>query len=254
MGRVGPLVPLVLLAGVVVGCGVPPAPVAPASTNRLSDPDKVRAADVSVLFVGNSHTNSHDLPGLVADLLRSRRPERTVYTHVVWVGFLEDLPGTAAAEEVDTRPWKHVVLQAQKESKSGRVRYSTAAGEEFARRGIGRGAAVHFYAEWGLQDTPGHGARIEQVYREMAAASGAGVAPVGRAWDLALAARPDLPLYATDGNHQSELGAFLTACVLAGRIGGDDPTAYATFPYPSASAADREFLAGKAAEALAAAP
>ena len=36
----------------------------------------------------------------------------------------------------------------------------------------------------------------------------------GEMADLALAEKPDLRLYEADGNHQSSLGAFLTACIL----------------------------------------
>src|SRR4051794_15133104 len=55
-----------------------------------SDVEKVRDADVSILFVGNSHTMMHDVPGLVARMIQFRQPEKRVYTHFVWVGFLED--------------------------------------------------------------------------------------------------------------------------------------------------------------------
>jgi hypothetical protein len=85
----------------------------------------------------------------------------------------------------------------------------------------------------------------------MARAAGVQVAPVGRAWDLALSRRPDLPLHSADGNHQSRLGAFLTACVLCGRLTGESPADLASFPYPGANEKDRRFLADAAAKALA---
>jgi hypothetical protein len=218
-----------------------------------SDPDKVRAADYSVLFVGNSHTTFHGLPDLVGEMIRFRHPDKTVYTHTQVVVFLEDAanqPGVR--EEIETRPWKAVVLQAQKISVSGKVDYPRDAGIALATRARERGAAVLFYSEWGLQGKEGDGERNEEIYRAMADEAGVGVAAVGRAWDLALAGRPDLPLYSPDGNHQSALGAFLTACVLVGRITGDSPAALAEFPYPHASAEDRKFLAEVAAKSLAA--
>jgi hypothetical protein len=216
-----------------------------------SDPEKVRSADVSVLFVGNSHTSLHDLPNLVGEMIRFRHPEKTVYSHFVGVSFLEDVAHDARCkEEIESRPWKHLVLQAQKESKSGRFQYSQAEGIEVAKLGKTRGAAVTFFAEWGVKDVAGHGPRIEKVYQEMAAAAGARVAPVGRAWDLALSARPDLPLHEADGNHQTALGAFLTACVLFGRLTDESPAALAPFPYPEVTDADREFLADAAVKAL----
>lgn len=240
------------LIALTAGCGTPPPPVY-VSTGGASDAERVRSADVSILFVGNSHTSFHDLPTLVGELIRFRHPEKVVYSHVIGVGFLEDLAANPAGRtELDTRPWKHVVLQAQKESRSGKHEYSTAEGVAFARQGKERGAAVCFYAEWGVKDVPDHTRRIEAVYRRMAEESGAGVAPVGRAWELALAERPELELYSADGNHQTAVGAFLTACVLVGRITGESPADLGAFPYQHANEADRKFLAAKAAAALAA--
>jgi hypothetical protein len=145
----------------------------------------------------------------------------------------------------------YLVLQGQKESKSGRFQYSQAEGIEVAKLGKARGATVIFFAEWGLKDLVGHGPRIEKVYQEMATAAGARVAPVGRAWDLALSARPDLLLHAADGNHQTALGAFLTACVLFGQLTDESPAALVPYSYPGVSGADRKFLADAAVKALA---
>ncbi|HUR53168.1 MAG TPA: hypothetical protein VMZ71_03495 [Gemmataceae bacterium] len=249
-GRVLAVTVLALTVGCGSDRGSPDRPNA-AGTSAGSDPEKVRAADVSILFVGNSHTSMHDLPDLIGKMIRFRHPEKTVYSHVVGVGFLEDVArNPQCREEIESRPWKFVVLQAQKESKSGKARYSTAEGVDVAKLGKARGTAVVFYAEWGLRDVPGHGPRIEQVYDEMAAASGARVAPVGRAWDIALDARPELPLFDADGNHQSAVGAFLTASVLFGQITGESPATLAAFPSEVVNVADRKFLAATAAKAL----
>ena len=47
--------------------------------------------------------------------------------------------------------------------------------------------------------------------------------PVGPAWEAALEARPDLPLYARDGIHPSALGVYLTACVFYASLSGESP-------------------------------
>jgi hypothetical protein len=97
----------------LAGCGAPPSsPTAARSPGGQSDPEKVRAADVSILFVGNSHTMSHDLPKLVCEMIRFRHPEKSVYAHVVGVMFLDDVAHSPTCrEEIDTRPWKFVVLR-----------------------------------------------------------------------------------------------------------------------------------------------
>jgi hypothetical protein len=245
----------VLLALSLTGCGreTPPAAGgAPGVTvGGEPDADRVRAADVSVLFVGNSHTASQDLPNLVCKMIQFRHPERTVVAHVVGVGFLDDtVRDPRCREEIESRPWKFVVLQAQRISASGIHEYSRAEGIDLAKRAKARGTAAVFFSEWGLRTVADNGPRHEAIYTEMARAADARVAPVGRAWALALTKRPDLPLYAADGNHEDALGAFLTACVLVGRLTGESPAALAAFPYPNTNEADRKVLADAAAAAI----
>jgi hypothetical protein len=247
-----------LIAFTLVGCGqrepaptVHTAPPLVLAKNLVElDPETVRTADVSILFVGNSHTSMHDLPNLVCEMIRFRRPGKTVVSQFVGVSHLDDLAADPSGRRtLDAHPWKHVVLQAQKISASGRFQYSRTAGIDFAKRAKSQGANVVFFAEWGLKGDPANGPRHEAIYREMAEQTGAEVAAVDRAWVLALAERPDLPLHESDGNHQSHVGAFLTACVLYGRLTGNDPTELATFPEPLIAEADRRFLAEIAGKA-----
>jgi hypothetical protein len=242
--RIVPGVVALLLAG--CASGTPPA----VSHGAGSDAEKVRAADVSILFVGNSHTSSQDLPNLVCEIIRFRHPGKTVYSYVVSVAFLENTAHEPRCrDEIESRPWKFVVLQGQKISVSGREEYSRTEGIDIAKLAKARGATVLFFSEWGLRGVSGDGPRQEKVYQEMAREAGVGVAGVARAWDLALAERPELPLYATDGNHQSPVGAFLTAAFLYARLTGESPAPLASFPYPHVNEADRKFLADTAARA-----
>lgn len=245
---------LLIAALLLIGCSRQPGATTQVAVavGSESDPDKARSSDVSILFVGNSHTGSHDLPNLVCKMIQFQHPEKTTYSHVIGVAFLEDVArNPMVQDEIKSRPWKHVVLQAQKISVSGKQEYSRKEGIDIAKLAKGRGAAVVFYPEWGLKGVAGDGPRQEKVYIEMAREAGVTVAPVARAWDLALAARPELPLHDADGNHQSTTGAFLTACVLCGRITGESPAPLAGFPYPHVNEADRKFLAETAAKAIA---
>jgi hypothetical protein len=215
--------------------------------------DTLRDADFSVLFVGNSHTMMHDMPDLVARMIRFRHPDKKVYTHFVWVGFLEDAAGESKCKQaIESRPWNHVVLQAQKVSASGRVDYSKQEGIDIAKLAKARGSSVLFFAEWGLRGVPDNGPRHEKIYGEMARASGAKVAPVGRAWDLALAERPGMELHSPDGNHQSGKGAFLTGCVLYGRLMSESPAPLAGFAHAELDEKDRKLMTAAAVRALAA--
>ena len=236
----------------LVGCGQPSAPPATASfaeSHASSDTTSLAKADVRILFIGNSHTTHHNLPDLVCRMIRHAQPGKTVAHHVVGVSHLDDASTNPQLNaEIEFRPWTHVVLQAQKVSMSGKYRYSTSEGIDLARRAKAKGAAVSFFAEWARKGEVDERERTETIYDEMAKASGASVIPVGRAWDAALAKRPDLPLHDADGNHESARGAFLTACVIAGRLSGASPAPFQTIEFADLSAADRTFLAGMAGQ------
>ncbi len=206
-------------------------------------------ADINILFVGNSHTQYHNLPEIVRDMVKFLHPKKTVRVRAIGVTFLEDAATQPECRTaIETAQWNYIVLQAQKISQSGRYNYSKAEGIDIARLGKKHGASVFFYSEWGVVGIPDHTARIEKIYQEMADASGAQVVPVGRAWDFALAERPTLPLYQPDGNHQTELGAFLTACTLTSAILKESPAPLAAFPYAPAKEANRKLLANAAAK------
>ena len=185
-------------------------------------------------------------------MIQFRHPDKRVYSHVIGVAYLEDVVRDPRCNgEIESRPWKHVVLQAQKISASGKYDYSRKEGIDIARLAKARGAKVFFFSEWGLRGVEGDGAKQEKVYQEMARASETQVAVIGRAWDIALAERPDMPLHDSDGHHQSAVGAFLTACVLFGHITGESPASLASFPYMEMDEKDRKFLADVAAKAIA---
>jgi hypothetical protein len=233
------------------GVGVQAVGMGVGAAGGPSDPEKVRSADYSVLFIGNSHTMFHDLPALVGRMIESRHPGKAVYLHTLGVSFLEDVARVPDFQkEIETRQWKSVVLQAQKISASGKFDYSRKEGIEFARLARAKGADVYFFVEWGRKGVVGDGTNQEKVYREMAAAAEARIAPISRAWDLALGERPDLPLYEFDGNHESAIGAFLTACVLYGCITGESPAPLAAFEHQGMNLTDRGYLARAAAKAL----
>jgi len=50
-------------------------------------------ADINILFVGNSHTQMHNLPELVREMIQFRHPKKTVRVHAIWVSLLEKVAG-----------------------------------------------------------------------------------------------------------------------------------------------------------------
>lgn len=55
-------------------------------------------------------------------------------------------------------------------------------------------------------------------YEMFASALVAAVAPVGMAWWMSLAERPDIVLYQADGSHPSREGSYLAAAVITATL------------------------------------
>lgn len=218
-----------------------------------------QAADIAVLFFGNSHTHAHNVPGLVGAMLEFANPGKTV--------LVVDAPGVLFLDErmldassttlLDGRKWTHLVLQAQRYSSSGTVNYPTSQAEDWVRRARAKGTVPVMFPEWpraGVNETE----RIWALYGGIAQRAGACIAPVPMAFDRAKTALPDLELHASDGNHSSPQGALLAAyliyATLSGRSPADLPTLLVSAVHESAQArlrtmAAASLAAGPAAQA-----
>ncbi len=177
-------------------------------------------SNTRILFLGNSHTGNYDVPLMVKNLLLSHSIPGTVETRFIGGGFLEDIyrnPQTLQTIRNDN--WSHVVLQAQKLSSSHQYTYSTEEAITLAREAKKAGSQALFFAEWprkGMDESN----YIFRIYAGIARASGATVMPICYVWDAARNADPKTMLWAADGNHSSQEGAFLAATVIYSQIAG----------------------------------
>ena len=182
------------------------------------------AADIDLLFMGNSHTSFHNLPGMVVALVRSVRPGRTVAATEApgWM-FLDDRSvHRPSLDLLRSRQWSAVVLQAQKYSTSGLFDYSIEGAVSLVRMAREQRAQAVMFPEWPRRDVP-EAQRIYDLHVTIARAQPACVAPIGQAWDLALARNRSLVLHDPDGNHSAPPGAFLAALVIATTLTGTPP-------------------------------
>jgi hypothetical protein len=178
---------------------------------RLDEPPP--RPTLRILFIGNSHTFVNDLPGLVT-ALGTRIGCRVTTTSVVAGGqTLEGhWNGTAARGLIEAEWWDFIVLQEQ----STRPVVDPAGYRRFATRfcDLARHDAVPLlYLCWAREAAPATQAALTaqaiEVHKETRDVE---VCPVGEAWRRVREERPEIPLF-TDGNHASEGGSYLTACV-----------------------------------------
>ena len=85
------------------------------------------------------------------------------------------------------------------------------------------GAQTVLYMTWARQNFPEMQAGLARVYNAVAQEIGARVAPVGLAWEAALAADPALVLHIEDKSHPTPLGSYLAACVFYATFFGESP-------------------------------
>ncbi len=182
------------------------------------------AADVPMLFMGNSHASVNNLQGMVESMIAPSFPGETVEAVEApgWM-FLEDRVDDLVSMALLThQDWSYVILQAQKYSTTGCCTYSTEEAKYLIRAARTQHAVPILFPEWprlGVDET----FTIYDLHVSIASAEPACVAPVGQAWDLSLQRHPGLVLHDPDGNHSNEAGAFLAALILAATITGDSP-------------------------------
>lgn len=175
-------------------------------------------ADISLLFMGNSHTSGNDLTRMVADMVRAGKPgEAVASVEAPGSMFLEErVNDTATNNLLRSQDWSFVILQAQKYSSSGQFVYSTEEAKELVRLSRAQHAIPIMFPEWPRRDVD-ETQRIFDLHVSIAQSEPACVAPIPQAFDLALARDPTLTLHASDGNHSAPAGAFLAALVLTQR-------------------------------------
>lgn len=182
------------------------------------------SADISLLFMGNSHASVNGLQGMVAEMVGAVRPNESVAAVEApgWMFLEERINHAPSINLLRSHDWSFVILQAQKYSSSGQYEYSTAEAEAFIRLAREQHAVPILFPEWprkGVDETM----RIYDLHVSIAQREPACVAPIGQAWDLSLSRHPELVLHADDGNHSNPAGAFLAALVLHATITGVSP-------------------------------
>jgi hypothetical protein len=209
------------------------------------------AADINLLFMGNSHTLVNDVPGMVGEMVRAARPGRTVAS-VTAPGSLflgERATDAPTLDLMRSRHWDFIVLQAQEYSSSGQFAYPTDGAEALVRMTNELHAVPILFPEWprfGIDESQ----RIYALHVSIAQKQAACVAPIPQAFDLARVRTPDITLHAADGNHSSPAGAFLASLVIANAITLLPPDRLAYLPSIPVDAATQERLRTVAAESL----
>ena len=217
MSLLAALAPLLLLVATA------PVPASQDCLERLAASERLSQR---VLFVGNSFTSGNDLPCLVAELARSLDPPLRLEVGMVardgmtleahWLG-------GEVARRLREEQWDVLVLQEQGSRPITDPAQMETDVRRFAAASRQAGAELVLFQTWARANDPETENPRAAIYRRIAAAVGAKVAPVGAAWSLARAEHPGVRLHAEDGVHASREGSYLAASVLLGVLSGRSP-------------------------------
>lgn len=206
-------------------------------TDRIPAPSTGAATDAGpsamtrVLFIGNSYTYQHSVPELLKGFAKALAPQVRLETESVLTGGATlrwHLSEGTAPHRIAEGGWSHVVLQEQ--SLLGGLSIDGVpylsdpeplffpAARQLAAQASAVGARPLFFMTWSRQENLAAQGHLTQAYARIASELGAGLAPVGVAWERVRRERPELTLYAEDGHHPGPAGSYLSACVLFASI------------------------------------
>lgn len=176
---------------------------------------------VRVLFVGNSHTATHDLPRTVAVLAKQHGIAMEVESLAEPGHSLADHLSQGRLQEALARPWDWVILQqgpsALPASRIDLLRST----ERIAAELQGRPVRIALMSVWPARSNRASSPAAESSYRQAAVAIDACVLPVATAWRHVLDGDEPPRLYQHDRLHATASGSVLAALTIAHAFTGD---------------------------------
>lgn len=182
---------------------------------------------LSVLFVGNSYIYVENLPHIVSLISEGSNVKLITRKSVVGGARLSEhwnsKRGLKTMDIIKNGDFDIVVLQdfsmSAIDTPDSLMKY-TGLFCDYIRE---NGGEPYLYVTWAREKVPQFQDQISKVYSEAAEKYDAVPVMVGDAWALAKAYRPTIKLFSSDGSHQGDLGAYLTASVFVQTISGSLP-------------------------------
>jgi len=196
-----------------------------AQFNEMEGEYRVDQPVKKVLFLGNSYTYYHTLPRVLGKLAAQAEPATpmTLRWHTIPGATLEQLSSNPKVHHWLQQDWDLVVLQEQSTNPIEHPKKMFIAAKSLVGSIREQGAQPLFFMTWARAHKPDMIEALAASYTKISKKTGAVLAPVGRAWQLALKERPDLRLHQDDNSHPNPKGTYLSACVFYRVITGRDP-------------------------------
>lgn len=180
---------------------------------------------VRILWIGNSYTYVNDLPKMVAELAKAGGQSPVVHERETPGGcsLQKHWKDGKALAKIQARKWDYVVLQ---DHSLGPIQ-NPAELADFAKKFDAevkkQGGKTLLYLTWARANAPENQEKLSKAYLDLGREMSTQVAPVGMAWEKALAADKGRVLHQPDKSHPSAAGTYLAACVFYATLFGKSP-------------------------------
>ena len=187
--------------------------------SNVQVPNNQSLSAYRIAITGNSHVSG--LGGVVTSIITQISGEKTAESQMIGHGFLDvSIKSTSSLEVLANDNWSHIILQGQKYSQSRTTNYSTTGAQRWIASAKDAGVTPILFPEHPQRGDDTEAEYVYGLHQLITAQQASCIAPVGLVWDRVLQLMPHIALYATDGNHASALGKYLTALVFAEIITG----------------------------------
>lgn len=194
-----------------------------------------------VLFIGNSYTQSNNLPQMVADIALSMGDTMTYTSNTPGACTFEMHCHNQSMNLICEGGWDFVVMQEQSQLPAFPMDSVELYVFPFAQQLVDSIYAHNpcaepmFYMTWGRKngDTEfgyppmdtyeGMDSLLYARYMQMGEDNDASVCPVGRVWHYLRDHNAEIELYMTDGSHPTLAGSYAAACTFYTMFFGRDP-------------------------------
>lgn len=223
------------------------------STN-LEIPDNSNSNSYKILLFGNSHISgiSHILEKLIT--ANSSNIAVALNSSSSQLYLKERLYDGVSPTTLASDNWTHVIFQAQKYSQSGAVDYPIDGTKKWLQLAKEQNTTPILFPEHPQRGNLNEGRMVHNLHVRIAKQESSCVAPIGLTWDKVLLLRPELNLYASDGNHASYAGRVLSALVFYQVITGKSADLLPFIDSIDLEPATQDFLGQMASEMLAERP
>jgi hypothetical protein len=172
--------------------------------------------NLSVLFIGNSHTYLNFMPQMLRALVNAgdHGHELMVDQCTGEGASLEwHWKNSSSRDKIAEEQWDFVVLQDRSggplEEPESFERHAGLLDSEIRKQAAG----TILYMTWANRRRPDTQQALTEAYAKVAKKLGAILSPVGLAWEAVHREKPDFELYHRDGRHANPAGSYLTASV-----------------------------------------